>query len=376
MREVLDAVAEDVDSLVTQVVGALHRDLPDYQALPVSQLVPGIRTSIVSGLAAVRDRRIPSPDEMTEIAHVAQTRAQQGLSLETVLGAYRLGTRAIWAVAAERGRQAGVPTDVLLEFTGRTWEWVDRITTHAAAAHRHTEMALARYDHQQLADFVVGAVTGVLAARELQQRATAYGLDPRGSYSALRARATPPCTTYDLERQLMTVPGETLLLAVDDGDLVGIVEVGRFRGVRAGVVAIGPVGTLDALADSHRVASTVLLTASRLGLLGVNRLEQLRLVTAVACNDGLGRLCAERIVRPLEKSRVGGKDLLDTLSAFVGHGLNIQRTAQALIVHPNTVRYRLERIEHLTGVHLDSIDDLVEIWWVIQSRRMAVLPPR
>jgi hypothetical protein len=42
--------------------------------------------------------------------------------------------------------------------------------------------------------------------------------------------------------------------------------------------------------------------------------------------------------------------LLDTASAYVEAGCSVERAARALIVHPNTVRYRLRRIEDLTGL--------------------------
>jgi len=42
--------------------------------------------------------------------------------------------------------------------------------------------------------------------------------------------------------------------------------------------------------------------------------------------------------------------LLDTASAFVDASCSVERSARALIVHANTVRYRLRRIELLTGL--------------------------
>ena len=38
-----------------------------------------------------------------------------------------------------------------------------------------------------------------------------------------------------------------------------------------------------------------------------------------------------------------------TLLAYLDCDLNIKRTAEQLVVHPNTVRYRLRRIAELTG---------------------------
>jgi DNA-binding PucR family transcriptional regulator len=34
------------------------------------------------------------------------------------------------------------------------------------------------------------------------------------------------------------------------------------------------------------------------------------------------------------------------------------------------VRYRLRRFEELSGMSLRQVDDLVQIWWAIQRRRL------
>lgn len=54
--------------------------------------------------------------------------------------------------------------------------------------------------------------------------------------------------------------------------------------------------------------------------------------------------------------------LLDTLRAYLQANGRIPQTAKALFVHPNTVRYRLRRIETLAGVNLGSIDDQAQLW--------------
>ena len=43
------------------------------------------------------------------------------------------------------------------------------------------------------------------------------------------------------------------------------------------------------------------------------------------------------------------KELLDTCVGFLDAGSSMEATARALFVHPNTVRYRLKRIQDVTG---------------------------
>ncbi|MEO8287563.1 MAG: helix-turn-helix domain-containing protein [Chloroflexota bacterium] len=49
-------------------------------------------------------------------------------------------------------------------------------------------------------------------------------------------------------------------------------------------------------------------------------------------------------------------DLVKTLDAYLRHGGNASRTANALYVHRNSLRYRLARIQALTGLDYDDAD--------------------
>jgi DNA-binding PucR family transcriptional regulator len=49
-------------------------------------------------------------------------------------------------------------------------------------------------------------------------------------------------------------------------------------------------------------------------------------------------------------------DLVKTLDAYLRHGGNASRTANALYVHRNSLRYRLARIQALTDLDYDDAD--------------------
>jgi DNA-binding PucR family transcriptional regulator len=53
------------------------------------------------------------------------------------------------------------------------------------------------------------------------------------------------------------------------------------------------------------------------------------------------------VVRPL---RAAGAEVLETVRAVLSGGGNLEASARALFVHPNTVRYRLKRVAELTGL--------------------------
>jgi sugar diacid utilization regulator len=58
------------------------------------------------------------------------------------------------------------------------------------------------------------------------------------------------------------------------------------------------------------------------------------------------------LVAPLQKrDRERNSDLVRTLRAFFASGANLSRTADGLLLHRNSVTYRLERVRELTGLN-------------------------
>jgi DNA-binding PucR family transcriptional regulator len=57
------------------------------------------------------------------------------------------------------------------------------------------------------------------------------------------------------------------------------------------------------------------------------------------------------LVEPLKKhDRERNSDLVRTLRVFFASGANLSRTADGLLLHRNSVNYRLERFRELTGL--------------------------
>ncbi|MFC9975464.1 PucR family transcriptional regulator [Spirillospora sp. NPDC127200] len=61
-----------------------------------------------------------------------------------------------------------------------------------------------------------------------------------------------------------------------------------------------------------------------------------------------------------------GARLLETLSAFLSHSGSWQRCAADLHVHVNTVRYRMRRVEQLTGRDLSRFPDRVDLYLALR----------
>ena len=70
------------------------------------------------------------------------------------------------------------------------------------------------------------------------------------------------------------------------------------------------------------------------------------------------RLFATEILGELgRQERQRGAELLATLACYFRENYSPQRTARSLHVHPNTVAYRINRIQEITGLRLDTYRD-------------------
>ncbi|WP_231291489.1 PucR family transcriptional regulator [Leucobacter chromiiresistens] len=63
--------------------------------------------------------------------------------------------------------------------------------------------------------------------------------------------------------------------------------------------------------------------------------------------------------------------LVETLEAWCANLGNVARTARALSVHENTVRYRMRQIEEQHGIDLSNADVLLTTWLQLRARRIA-----
>ncbi|WUT00721.1 helix-turn-helix domain-containing protein [Streptomyces sp. NBC_00708] len=63
----------------------------------------------------------------------------------------------------------------------------------------------------------------------------------------------------------------------------------------------------------------------------------------------------------LDAGPKSGPMLLDTLRAFLSHDCSWARTAESLHIHVNTVHYRVQRIELLTGRDLSRLDNRLDL---------------
>ncbi|PSR65169.1 hypothetical protein C8258_21905 [Nocardia sp. MDA0666] len=136
------------------------------------------------------------------------------------------------------------------------------------------------------------------------------------------------------------------------------------------MLAFGPPRPLGEAPRSFRLAGRALATAAALGHTGTCEFDGLGLLPGVAADPELGAELVRRYLAPLG-STGSATTLIDTVTAYLDTGMRIEATAQRLIVHPNTVRYRIARFEELTGCDLRRAHTGAQVWWAIQYDRLV-----
>jgi purine catabolism regulator len=84
------------------------------------------------------------------------------------------------------------------------------------------------------------------------------------------------------------------------------------------------------------------------------------------------RLFCDSILGPIEASEGHyGGELMRSLEAFIEENGQWERAARRLYCHRHTLRYRIRRVEELTGRNLSSARDRIEFWLALRGRELV-----
>jgi purine catabolism regulator len=100
-------------------------------------------------------------------------------------------------------------------------------------------------------------------------------------------------------------------------------------------------------------------------------LGSFQLLLSLQDDDAL-RLFCDSVLGPVESG--GGEygdELLRSLEVFIEQNGQWERAARELYCHRHTLRYRIRRIEELTGRDLTSARDRIEFWLALRGRELV-----
>ena len=181
-------IEDELDAVVERTCDRIREDIPDFRRLPRATLARAVRGNVSRALAALRELRDPTEDELERAAAVGRERAEQGLTVDAVLHGYRISVTSVWSRFGELARAQGADVATVLAFSETLWRWADAVMDVVAAAHREVELEQAREEQQRRDAFIFAVLTGTLGPDELRRESATFGLDPEREYIPFRAR--------------------------------------------------------------------------------------------------------------------------------------------------------------------------------------------
>ncbi|WP_327336439.1 helix-turn-helix domain-containing protein [Streptomyces sp. NBC_01324] len=414
-RVLLEALPELTDRLVE----ALREQEPAYRSAieaDAAEIWQEVHHSLRHNVAS-----LIQPREFREAAHrtsrrIGEIRAEQGLPLDAVLHAFRMGGAMVWQDLVDETAHRH-PDDIrlLVHVAADVWNFVDEHCGVVADAYRQAERRLAwrRENRQRL--MTAALLDGTAQIAELPDAAAMLGLPEHGRYAVLavaHARRAPHGTAHppmtlpagvdalwhpgpDAEFAIVPLAREEVAaeLAAPGPDPAGTADpleadgAGRPAGAVDGDAGLGalaaglsvPPGArigissvvegLAAVGDARRLAETALRACPAGG--GVVLLDEQLPAALVVSSPGLGAALAARVLGPLDRLDPADRDvLIETLTAWLDSDGSAQRAGARLYCHRNTVLNRLRRFEQLTGRCLTRPRDAVEISLALAARRL------
>jgi purine catabolism regulator len=252
-------------------------------------------------------------------------------------------------------------------------------------AMRDTERRLA-------GDVLAEALTGRLSESEVGTRLRPFGVGARAAVLVFAGRngAPPAAAEGDLDRFLsdagvgaLVASRERLLCAVVDAqegvDPVALATRARevlaaeHGQLRAAASRPAPVGSLRRSFHEARCAleAAALVNGSSPPVASYRDLGAFQLLLSLQDDEAL-RLYCDSVLGPLEDaSGEYGDELIRSLEAFIESNGQWERAARELYCHRHTLRYRIRRVEQLTGRDLSSARDRIEFWLALRARELV-----
>lgn len=339
------ALVADLDQVCDGVVATIRERLDGYDAadVPRDDLWWSVRATLDAVMRTIAEDRTLRPDEIAARSAVGTRRARQQLALGHLAQAYQIAQTEAWRLLTEAAREEGQQAiDDLVEVAGRFWAMLQLVSTKIAEAHTEAsraEGAEVRLQALDLLDHLTGLPERADAAA---QGARALGLDPDGP---VVAAVRPPSLRDDPLRYLAAGvvlaerPGTVVLLTGAADDRTAFADEPGPLGV--GLARTGLEGAVASLRDAEQAAAA----ARTLGRDVVRFRDDWFACVAL---EHLGRL-DPLVADAVELLRADDR-AAETVAAYLAHQGRLGPTGQAVHVHANTVKYRLDRFAARTGL--------------------------
>lgn len=386
LRRLVEDLLLNVDRVVEQVLVDMRQNITDYAEVQSKETRASVQESVHFNARlwyeALISGQALSTEKLEHAASYARRRVHQGISLAGLLRAYRVGSGRIWTSLLDAaGDDASLYPELLQKVSPYLLYHFDVIAQAVSQAY-----IAEQFGRELWRDRLRRELCDILFSRPqetdaFQRYAQALGLDasaPRAALALRLGHLSQPLT------ELEQVPPELVrhtysTLGVAEADLLQCLRYGHWviwqplphghslftdclsltetarrltaqqtviEGIGIGLPASGPQGWADSAGQAIKAA----VTGSRMqSETRVHAYADFVLEDAVTSTPASQRYF-EAMIEQLATEPV----LLETLRVFFERGPHRKVVAGHLNIHPNTLNYRLQRIETLLQADLNQ----------------------
>ena len=371
-----DELAPVIARAITREVGLYHTTTP----VPFEVVVGGCAANMRPIFSAIAAETCFDPAAATE---VGIERAREGVPLASVLEAYRVGFRGVWdAAERESATRAEMDCDAWRTLTSKILAAQHTFTGAMALAYREEQTRQVLGDETQRGVLIDSVLHGRLFEQWSVWEAADYlRLPSAGPYVVIAAEVPVAGKEAlgEIESKLRSMDVCSAWRLLPDLQ-VGIVHVRTDKHLDNVLALISRMATdrvgVSARFDDLREAAQALRYA-RVTLRG--RSEPGRPVTtfdgsilataAVSAPEVMVKLVTPTMECFAELAENERDVLFDTFKVWLDNDGSLRTVGELLFCHPNTVRYRLHRIEQRTGRSLTRPRDVAELALAFEVHR-------
>jgi DNA-binding PucR family transcriptional regulator len=236
-------------------------------------------------------------------------------------------------------------------------------------------------------DVLAEVLSGAVDVQEIESRLRPFGVGKQAVVllfdvdDAVPAQAALDALISDAGGRALVATREDLLCAIVDPAGVDPMQLaaaardslsGRFGQVRAAAGRFAPV---TALRRSFHEARCALEVSAMNGegpeIASYSDLGAFQFLLSIQDDEAL-RIYSDSVLGPISDGEGEyGDELLRSLEAFLEQNGHWERAAKELFCHRHTLRYRIKRIEELTGRDLGRARDRIEFWLALRARELT-----
>ena len=382
VSEVAEAVGRRTDELAVTLARTIRHEVPLYRAgvpLDFDMVVAGCAANIRPICTAIA---ADVAFDTTAATELGVERARDGVPLSSVMEAYRVGFRRLWDAVVTESSRPGLNGSVLHDLTAKLWAAQGAYTDAMAVGHRAEQSRRSHHEEAERASLIDTLLYGrVVDECSVWEAADFLRLPSDGPYVVIAAQVDDvgKDALPQIESKLRSLDVFSAWRLLPDLQ-VGIVHVRNDKHLgdvlalisRVATARVGVSARFDDLRDTPqalRFARVSLRGRREPGLLVSLFDGSILASAAVSAPDVLVKLVAPTIDSFAELSDQERSILFKTFQAWVDNDGSMRAVGELLFCHPNTVRYRLHRIEQRTGRSLSKPRDVTELCLAFEVHR-------